>query len=136
MHRPGRRARLEANSFEVFLAFLALLSGVFYFLLPDPGDAPLGSVVHPWDYVWAAAIALSGAGIIGGLYRGRADVEAGSLVVLCTCALIQAAALYAQRGPVALPNVFVFLSLVWCAAIRVRLILIYKSPQGVREEQL
>lgn len=116
---PGARARFEANSWEVFIAFLCLLACLTYFVGDGVQErSPTGELLGRWGYLWVAGLFLAAVLILAGLWFGRANVEVAGLVSLVTAVLIQVLALLSVIGLSAVFSAVTFIGLAWAAGAR------------------
>lgn len=93
----ARQAHLEANVFELFVALLALVSAVSYFVDPHTASGLAVSHVDFPDAVWAAMYGGGSALVVAGLVLMRGQIEAAGLVLFAGAITIQAIAV-AQIG--------------------------------------
>lgn len=121
--RAARRARLEANAFEVLIAFLCLLSAISYFLEPDYLErSPIGQTVPAFQYAWVTMLLSSAGGILFGIIKGSARFEVGGLVMLAAIAGMQVVALVSHFWPAGLTSSALFLAVAWACLVRARLL--------------
>lgn len=122
--KPERRVRIEANAFELLIAFLCALSALAYFLVPDYlEESAIGQATAIVRYVWVTLLAASAGFITTGLWNGRGDLEAAGLVCLATASALQAIALALTIGGGSLTSIGTFAAVAWACIMRLRLLI-------------
>ena len=123
MSSRSRRQRIEANSFEFWIAFAALLVAAQFFVAPgNLTQTPVGRALPPWDLVWNIVLLLGSALILIGLWIGRADFEVGGLVFTATAIAIQVIAILVAVGSAGGVSAFIFTGVAWACLSRARAI--------------
>lgn len=132
--RAARRARLEANAFEVFLALACFTISLAFWVEPHYLDtAPIGQALPAIRYIWVTLLTGAWVGILWGLWRGTARIEAVGLVLLAMTAALQSVALIASVGPRGATSFVLFTAVSWACWVRVRLLMRVRVPQGMPE---
>jgi hypothetical protein len=90
---------LLVHIFELMIGVLAIVSGLRFFFVPDePVRALVGDALSPWDLIWNVGYLLGGVGVVFGLVRRHATIEAAGCCLLVAGMTI-VATLTAFYGP-------------------------------------
>ncbi len=96
---------LASNAFELFVCLLAMLTCVQFFL--DPGaNVAVGTLAHPWDYVWNGLYGAGALLVVFGLVAVSPRIEVVGLFLFTAAVLINlviAIQLYAASAWVVVP---------------------------------
>ena len=125
---PSRAVRFQVNCFEALIALLCLISALSFYVDPHSLDDQAVGTVIPigWAWCWTTGLALAGAGILAGIWTGRANVESAGLILLSSAVAIQATAVIAYRGPSAIISTLLAAAVVISSLVRVRILLAHK----------
>src|SRR3954451_23338009 len=94
----ARRAHLEANVFELFVALLACTAAASYFIDPHTASGLAVTHVEFPDILWNLMYGCGAALVVTGLVLMRGQVEAAGLVLFAGAVVIQALAVAEVGG--------------------------------------
>lgn len=140
----NRFKRLAANSWEAWVAALAIETAIAFLFNPEAlADSAIGQTLHPWDYAWTIGYGLAGVFMLFGLLAPAnkqavgARVELAGLTLFTMGASIQVLAAVALAGLSASVSIGVLLGAIAAAVGRMWALshpqdpVIYVTPKAV-----
>lgn len=118
-----RKARIQANAFEVVIAFVCFLSTLSFFVDPTYLERSAFAEAAPaFRYLWALMLLIASSGILYGVWKGKANIEVAGLISLSSASAMQSFALISVRGWGSVLSIGVFFAIGWACLVRARLL--------------
>ena len=117
-----RRTYLLANVFELFVAVLAALASLTFFLDPSQlADSAVGRALPPFDYAWNVGYGLGALLVAAGLWKIDGYLEVAGLSLFTAAVLINGIAIIAVGGSVG--TIFVYVAFAASCLLRAFMVL-------------
>lgn len=117
-HNP-RSNILAQGAFELFVALLAVLSCVIFFVKPSLYASSAVAQFAPWDFAWNTMYGVGGVLVIVGLVRLSPRLEVAGLCLFCSAVSINAVLVLSVYGGAAWPTIPTFVGFAAASLVRI-----------------